>query len=189
MRLILSSLLLCLTALSGCAHLPGSQPDSDILTVEDRRTSGTATLDEVIELRAALRWHESPIEGVHARFSSFNRRLLITGEAPTEQVKARLTDTMRGLTNVQSVANELVILPPTSQASRAQDDFVAARLKTRLLDDNDVNPHHIKIVVENGTAFLMGLVKRDEGQNVAEIAAQTRGVHRVVKLFEYLDKP
>jgi len=34
--------------------------------------------------------------------------------------------------------------------------------------------------------YLMGIVRRDEGDAAAQIAATTSGVSRVVKLFEYI---
>jgi osmotically-inducible protein OsmY len=33
----------------------------------------------------------------------------------------------------------------------------------------------------------MGLVKREEGDAAAEVAAKTSGVGKVVKVFEYID--
>ena len=44
----------------------------------------------------------------------------------------------------------------------------------------------VKVVTENGTLFLMGLVTKDIGNQAAAIASQTTGVKRVIKLFEYL---
>lgn len=45
----------------------------------------------------------------------------------------------------------------------------------------------IKLIAENGTVFLMGLVYRKEAEAATEIASTTGGVQRVVKVFEYLD--
>jgi osmotically-inducible protein OsmY len=35
--------------------------------------------------------------------------------------------------------------------------------------------------------FLLGLVKREEGNAAAETAAKTSGVAKVVKVFQYMD--
>ena len=43
----------------------------------------------------------------------------------------------------------------------------------------------VKVVTENSTVFLMGLVTRKQGEQITEIARKTRGVKRVIKLFEY----
>ena len=42
-------------------------------------------------------------------------------------------------------------------------------------------------VTERGVVYLMGLVRRDEGDAAGQIAATTSGVVRVVKLFEYVN--
>ena len=43
----------------------------------------------------------------------------------------------------------------------------------------------VKVVTENGSVFLMGLVSRKQGDQITEITRTTRGVKRVIKLFEY----
>jgi len=49
------------------------------------------------------------------------------------------------------------------------------------------NAEHVKVVTENGTVFLLGIVNHAEADAAAEIASTTSGVTRVVKLFEYFD--
>jgi osmotically-inducible protein OsmY len=41
-------------------------------------------------------------------------------------------------------------------------------------------------VTERQVVYLMGLVRREEGDAAAQIAATTSGVVRVVKLYEYI---
>jgi osmotically-inducible protein OsmY len=45
----------------------------------------------------------------------------------------------------------------------------------------------VKVVSENGTVFLMGLLTHAEADAAAQTASTTSGAERVVKLFEYLD--
>ena len=60
-------------------------------------------------------------------------------------------------------------------------------MKTRFLDDKRFSTNHVKVVTEARTVFLMGVVKREEGDAAAEIAARTSDVVKVVKVFEYID--
>jgi osmotically-inducible protein OsmY len=173
--------------LSGCAAVVGGAATTGVLIAEDRRTTSTYLMDEEIELKAASRVREHPIEGVHVNVTSFNRRLLLTGEVPTDGVKAKVADLVRGLANVREVANELTVAMPTTLASRTGDGYTTAKVKTRFLDDHRFAALHVKVVTENGVAYLMGLVKRAEGNAAAEVAARTSGVRRVVKVFEYID--
>lgn len=180
-------LLLVLSTLSGCALVAGGAVTTGALMIEDRRATRVYLLDEDLEWRAQGRLMEPRIEGVHANFTAFNGRLLITGEAPTEAVKTQVAERVRDLANVREVFNELVISAPTSLASRTTDGYTTAKIKARLIEDDRFSAAHIKVVTENGVAFLMGLVKREEANAAAEVTARTAGVRRVVKVFEYLD--
>jgi osmotically-inducible protein OsmY len=60
-------------------------------------------------------------------------------------------------------------------------------VKSRLLNNDDVGANHVKVVTNNDTVYLMGLVTRAEAAAATQTAATTSGVQRVVKVFEYLD--
>jgi osmotically-inducible protein OsmY len=55
------------------------------------------------------------------------------------------------------------------------------------LKNDKVSSNHVKVVTEAGIVYLMGLVTREEGEEAAKVAANTSGVIRVVKAFEYLN--
>jgi osmotically-inducible protein OsmY len=74
--------------------------------------------------------------------------------------------------------------------TRTSDSLVTAKVKTELLGITDIegfNGTRVKVVTENGTVYLMGLLTRKEADAVTEKARQVGGVQRVVKLFEYID--
>ncbi|MCH1933169.1 BON domain-containing protein, partial [Shewanella sp. A25] len=45
----------------------------------------------------------------------------------------------------------------------------------------------IKVVTENGEVFLLGLVSRAQADLAVDIARNTSGVRKVIKVFEYTD--
>ncbi|MCW8870116.1 MAG: BON domain-containing protein, partial [Proteobacteria bacterium] len=53
------------------------------------------------------------------------------------------------------------------------------------IDLPDFDPTRVKLTVANGEVFLMGLVTQTEADAVVERIRHLRGVHRVVKVFEY----
>lgn len=173
--------------LSGCVPVVAGGVGVGVLMAEDRRTSGTYLLDEEIEIKAASRIRENHGQNTHANVTSYNRRVLLTGEAPDAAVRAKVEEIAKAVPNVREVQNELVVGGATTFVSRSNDSFITAKVKARLLDDKRFNAHHVKVVTEAGTVFLMGLVKREEGNAAGEIAARTGGVSKVVKVFEYLD--
>lgn len=186
--LLIALPLLASALLSGCAPVIVGGAGVGVLMTEDRRTVTTYLMDEEIELKAGHRTSEAKLEKVHANFTSYNRRLLITGEAPTDALKARVSEIARGVENVREgeVKNELQIAAPTSLVTRSNDALLTVQVKTSLFNDRRLNANQIKVVTENGVVFLMGIVKEDEGNAAAEVASKTSGVTRVVKVFETL---
>jgi len=45
----------------------------------------------------------------------------------------------------------------------------------------------VKIVTENSVVYLMGLVTKEEAEAAVDIARNTSGVTKVVKVFEYIN--
>ena len=60
-------------------------------------------------------------------------------------------------------------------------------MNLRFLNNKVFQPAHVKVITENGTVFLMGMVFHKEADAATEITSTTSGVKRVVKVFEYLD--
>lgn len=187
-KLILAvSAAVSLVQLSGCVPLAATGVGVGVLMADDRRTAGTYIVDEEIEIKAGNRLHDALGEKAHVNVTSYNRRVLLTGEAADAALRDKAEGVVKEAPNVREVLNEVIVGGATGFLARSNDAFVTAKVKTRLLDDRRFNAHHIKVVTEAGTVFLMGLVKRQEGAAAAEVAAHTSGVSRVVKVFEYQD--
>ena len=75
----------------------------------------------------------------------------------------------------------------TSLLSRSNDTWIATKVRTRMMANRDVPSDQVKIVAENGTVYLMGLISEMEGDNAANVARNVSGVSRVVKVFEYIN--
>lgn len=182
-------LLACLALLQGCAAVAvGGVAATPIMAV-DRRTLGTFIEDEAIENKArlALSRDKELNKRVHANFTSYNTMVLLTGEAPAEEDRQAVIDIVKGVEKVTHVQNEMVIAAPSSLVSRGADSVTTAKVKTKLLAAKDLSGIHVKVVTENGVTYLMGLVSRAEADMATEIARQTGGVQKVVKLFEYTE--
>jgi osmotically-inducible protein OsmY len=80
------------------------------------------------------------------------------------------------------------VAPPAGLTERTNDTYLTSVVKTRFLEANDkFSATHVKVVTDRKVVYLMGIVKRAEADAAAAIAASTKGVARVVKVFEYLD--
>jgi osmotically-inducible protein OsmY len=187
-RLLLSALIVMLAILQGCAPVAvGTVVGAGAVMAADRRTTGIYVEDQNIELKCMNRINERFRDQVHINATSFNRVVLLTGEAPTESLKEEIGKIAAGVENVRDVVNDIQIAGPTSYGSRSNDSYITSKVKARLLDAKVVQANYVKVVTENSVVYLMGIVTRKEADEAVEIASTTGGVRKVVKVFEYLD--
>lgn len=154
----------------------------------DRRTVGTQIEDQAIQVKVNQRIKEVlPGDDVaYAYVTSHNRRVLLTGLAPDARAKARAEQIAAATENVRSVHNELNVGPPSLIASSARDTLVTARVRSALFQDKSIEATAVRVVTEVRTVYLMGLVTREEGQNISRVASQIPGVEKVVTVFDYI---
>jgi osmotically-inducible protein OsmY len=187
--LLVVSLIAGTLSLSACVPLVvAGAAAGTALVVTDRRSAGAQVDDTAIEGKVANVILQRYGDRAHASVTSFNGIVLLTGEVPDAQAKADLEATVRSTERVRSVQNELVVAPPSEIGSRTNDTYLTSLVKSRFLEVTDkFSATHVKVVTDRGVVYLMGLVRRAEADAAAQIAASTRGVTRVVKVFEYLD--
>ncbi|MBS0498057.1 MAG: BON domain-containing protein [Gammaproteobacteria bacterium] len=183
------SFLLFLPFLTGCVPMfaIGTAAGTGAYISEDRRTSGMFIEDEGIELKSARRINQQFGDKVHINVTSYNRMVLLTGEAPSETIKTDIGKLVMGVDNVRRIFNEIAIAGNTSLASRSNDTLLTSKVKARFLAERKFQINHVKIVTENEVVYLLGVVTRQEADSAAQIASSTSGVKKVVKVFEYLN--
>ena len=174
-----------LPAMQGCVPVAAVVGGATVGSINDRRTSGTQIDDEGMELRASNRISERYGDRVHVNVISFNRSILLTGEVPNEQTKAEIEKLVSGMPNVRGVTNEIAVAGSSALTSRANDSYLTSKVKARFVDTNHFNPFHVKVVTENSTVYLIGIVTEAEAKSATDIARTTGGVRKVVRLFEY----
>jgi osmotically-inducible protein OsmY len=181
------SLALLTPALHGCFPAIVAGGGAAVLMAEDRRSSGTYIDDQNIELKVSRRISEKYDDKVHVDVTSFNRFVLLVGEAADQASKDDIGVLALGVETVRNVQNEIVIGSNTSASTRANDAYITSKVKAQFVSQNKFQANHVKVVTENGVVYLMGLVKHKEGDDAAETTSGTSGVQRVVKVFEYID--
>lgn len=182
-----SLLVLAAVPLTGCAPVVIGGVGAGAMIVDDRRTASTVLMDKEISLTAEARINDAKLRDAHVNVTSFNRRVLLTGEAESDSQRGKIADIVKDVANVREVIDELAVVPPSTFGSRSSDAFLTTKAIARMIDDKRFNANHIKVVSERGNIYLMGLVKRAEADAAAEVAASTAGARGVIKAFEYLD--
>jgi len=179
---------LAMPALQGCFPLLATGMVAGALSVTDRRTTGAQVDDQAIELRGANRLREKFGDQNLASLVSYNRRVLIVGQAANQELKSQIEETVRGLPNVRDVVNELEVAGGASFGTHSNDTLITTKIKASLVNQTEVPANAIKVVTESGTVYLMGIVSEREGAAAATLAAGVEGVSKVVKVFEYISE-
>ena len=184
---VLSALALAGT-LSACAPLVVGGAVVTGVIATDRRTAGTQVEDEAIELKVGSAVRQNLGERVHLNATSYNRQVLLTGEARTAADKEQAERLARSQENVRLVVNDLAIMPPSTLTQRSRDTVLTGQVKAAFIDAKDLQVNSVKVTTERGIVYLMGRVTAREAQRATEIARNVRGVTKVVRVFEEISE-
>ena len=171
-------------ALGGCAAAVVGGAVATGMVATDRRSTGAQLDDQNIELRAASSLSGTFGDRAHINVTSFNAKVLITGEVATEADKQQAFQIVSQVQGVRSVVNELAVMPVTSLSQRSSDSLITAKVKASMVDASDVFGTLFKVVTERNTVYLMGRVTQVEANRATEIARSVSGVQRVVRVLE-----
>jgi osmotically-inducible protein OsmY len=175
-------------SLQGCVPLVIGGAAIGAAATMDRRTLGAQTEDKSITVKAEVQVPKLVGDAGHVNIASYNRKVLLTGEVRDEAMKAAVEREVRGIENVVTVINELVVAGPSSYTSRSSDAIITGNVKGSLVEMKTISATSFKVVTERGTVYLMGRVTQREGDLGANIAKSVSGVQKVVKIFEYLSE-
>ncbi len=187
-KLIVISTLL--GSLSACTALVvGGAVAGATLVATDRRSSGAQLDDEGIEIRASSRLKDKFGERGHFNVTSFNRRVLLTGEVANEADKLAAEQLVFQVDNVKMVVNELTVASMTSTLQqRSNDTLITGLVKAGMLEAKDIPSSAFKVVTERNVVYLMGRVTAKEADRGTEVARSTKGVSKVVRSFEIISE-
>jgi osmotically-inducible protein OsmY len=185
--LVLTSVL---SSLGGCAALVvGGVVAGTVMVATDRRSSGAQLNDEGIEIRSANRLKEKFGERGNFNVTSYNGRVLLTGEVAGNSDKLAAEQLVFQVENVKLVVNELTIAGSTSTLrERSNDTLITSRVKTGLIEAKDLPSNAFKVVTERSVVYLMGRVTQREADSATEIARSVSGVVKVVRSFEFISE-
>jgi len=187
--LYLSLLLATLSSIQGCALVVvgAASAAATAAVVNDHRSLQTITDDKNIEFTASDRISKNAEmrQNSHIVVVSFDHAVLLAGQVPGEAARQRVESLIQALPKVARVYNELEISPPTTPTVQSNDAWITTKVKTRMLETKGLHSGQIKVVTENSSVYLMGVVSRHQAKLASDVARRVDGVKRVVTLFEY----
>ena len=182
--LLAAALGLSVSACVPVALVGGAVAGGTLLMSADRRSSETQTADSTIESAAQEAIVKLLPGRGHVNVNSYYRKVLITGEVPTAQDKQTVEAAVRGLPGVQSVVSDLAVMPESTAIQRSNDGLITSKVRARFVGTNGIPAGSIKIFTERGSTYLMGRLTADEAARATDLAAQTDGVQRVVRVID-----
>ena len=178
--------------LAGCvpvALVGGAVGASALMMTAERRSAETQEADRTIQADAQERVVKLLGERGHVNLTTYYRKVLITGEVPSAQDSQQVAAEVGAVPGVVGVVNELAVMPSSTVLQRSNDALITSKVRARLVNQNGVPAANIKVLTERGTTYLMGRLTAMETTLATEVARQTDGVQRVVRVIDLIAEP
>ena len=188
---VLSTALALTTTLTGCAQLlanaSGSEP---VGKTSAERTLSQRIEDMSIERTASINLYKTnpEVKNSHVVFMSFHSSVLIAGHVSNALQKRQAEEVLRYIGEVNKIHNELVVTPNiSSYLSRAKDNVLQMQLGGKLTFLEGFPSSQAKILVEDGTVYLMAKLTKAQTQQAVDVIKTMPDIQKLVKLVDYLD--
>ncbi len=161
------------------------------------RTPGTYIDDFVLDIAVVertIRKSDKRFKGSHIAVEVFDGDILLVGQVPSENLKEKATIETRKLkhANHSKVYNYLQVAPPTTLLARTNDAYITTKIKAKLIASgltakNDTPNRKIKVLTEDGTVYLMGVINESNSDSITSLVKSVYGVRQIVNLFKELN--
>lgn len=185
-----SALALVFASLQGClatAVVGGAAVATKVAT--DPRTTGRQVDDEVLEEKVAYNLNKDDELKEDARLNvvAYNGKVLLIGQAPNEAAKEQAKNIAAGVEGVEMVYDEIRIGEKIGVMQVTQDGWITTKIKSQLFANSEVKATDVKVITENGEAFLIGKLSNTQADAAANVARNVNGVKKVVKVITYTE--
>jgi osmotically-inducible protein OsmY len=188
MTVRLKSMILVYTFfLAGCTEIIHVATENPIQPEPEKISIGTDIDDWELEtsIGVNIKKNSPELESSNINVNSYNRVVLLTGQAPTAEARSRAAEVARQYRGVRQVYNEIKISGPTSLIARTNDAWLTAKVKHKLMRSDQIESSSVKVVTENGIIYLMGLISQEKAKEALRLTSEIGGAVKVVSVFEY----
>lgn len=177
-----------LLLLQGClttAIIGGGAVATKVAT--DPRSAGRQLDDETLEEKVAYNLNKDAQLKEESRINvvAYNGKVVLIGQAPSEMAKEQAKSIAAGVEGVSRVYDEIRVGQKIGMGQIGQDSWITTKIKSQLLGNASVKATEVKVITENGEVFLIGNLSDAQANAAADVARNTRGVVRVVKVIHY----
>ena len=174
--------------LSGCGVLAVGGVVAGASVMADRRTPAVQAIDKGISLEIGNAFDKKFGDSAHINVTSFNQKVLLTGEVKDAGIKEQASSSTKANKNVRSVFNELIIGPNSTFTSRANDSYLESKIKTQMIFTDKLPSNSMAIVAEGSSVYLMGILTQNEAEIAKKVASNTNGVKDVYAYFDIISE-
>jgi len=174
------------SSLSGCGVLAVGGVVAGASVMADRRTPAVQAIDKGVELEVGNALAKRYGDDAHINVTSFNQKVLLTGEAKDADIKGQAGAYVKAMKNARSVFNELVIGPNSTYTARANDTFLESKIKTQMIFTDKLPSNSMAIVAEGSSVYLMGILTQNEAAIAKKVTSNIDGVKDVYAYFDII---
>ncbi len=172
--------------LSACGVLAVGGVVASAAVLADRRSPNVQAIDKGIDLEAGNALAKRFGDNAHINITSFNQKVLITGEVKDADIKGEADSYVKAMKNARSVYNELVIGPISTYSVRANDAYLESKIKTQMIFTEQLPSNSMAIVAEGTSVYLMGILTQKEAALAKKVASNASGVKEVFVYFDVI---
>lgn len=112
---------------------------------------------------------------------------LLTGQTPDYKSQQQAAVDAKTNPAIKIVLNYIDVSPPLTKSQQLEDTWLTAKIKTKIITGNELDPDDVKIITDNNVVYLMGFLPRQEAEAAIRNARSTDGVTKVVTVIYFLD--
>lgn len=174
---------------SGCVTIVDATTSGPIHTDPGKRSLGDKWDDGQISTIVAvnIRKASDELASAHINVHTFNQVVLLTGEVPSKAAYEQAGKTARAVSRVRQVYNELQVRQDSGFFARTGDNFLEMKIGTKLIANRDIDSSRVKVIVEDQTVYLMGMMTMVQAERITDVVSRTSGVRKVVRAIEYVE--
>lgn len=155
----------------------------------DRRPVSVVAIDRGLQLEIDSFILQKFGSRVHVNVNVYNQKVLLTGETRTEDDKTQIEAAVKERRNIKNLVNEIQVGPLSAVTARVADSSLYALIKGKFVATTDIPSNSMKIVVEAGKVYLMGLTTELEAKAASVVASQvSSNIKEVVALFDIISE-
>jgi osmotically-inducible protein OsmY len=172
--------------LSSCAVVAVGGVAASASVMADRRSPAVQAIDKGIGLEVENALEKKFGDSAHINVTSFNQKVLLTGEVKDASIKEEAGAYAKANKNVRSVFNELVVGPNSTYSARANDSYLESKIKTQMIFTDKLPSNSMAIVAEGSSVYLMGILTQNEAAIAKKVASNADGVKDVYAYFDII---